>query len=233
MAAENATVSWVAAAEEAVGLARNADEAQRQIAVLEEAKRDLTRLTVEFRTLAAGLSVVRPFGWDGKSPGPDLERDIAEATKSLDSRPLNRVVTALERFRGDVQTTVKERWRAYASDRLGDVGDLLSLAETLSEVEGIAELSQQLQTAVGELARTQNSVPSKQSAELLNRAEASLRKLEESLKPDSVRRFLTAVARGGASIELLSKDVTEWLTAHQALGRFRIVAGSPTEEADV
>lgn len=233
MAVESAKVSWIDAAEEAVALARNADEAQRQVAVLEEAKADLARLIADFRTLADGVSVVRPVGWEGRFPSPDLVRDLTEAAVSLDPRPLTRVRTALERFRGDVQTAVKERWGAYASDQLGDVGDLLSLAKTLSTVEGIADLSQQLETALGELARAQNSIPSKQSAVTLKRAEASLRKLEESLQPDSVRHFLSAVARGGASIELLSKDVTEWLKSHNALGRFRIVAGSPTEEADV
>lgn len=233
MAADGAAVSWIADAEKAVGLAKNADEAHRQVTLLEEARTDLARLIAEFRVLADGVAVVRPFGWEGKSPSPELARDLAEAAESLDSRPLNRVVKGLERFRGDVHPAVKERWSAYASQRLGDVTDLLSLSETLSEVEGIAEISQELGTALRELARSQNSVPSQQSAALLRRAEVLLRKLEESLKPDSVRRFLSAVARGGASIELLTKDVIDWLKSHNALGRFRIVASSPIDDADV
>ncbi|WP_183097377.1 hypothetical protein [Nocardioides pelophilus] len=226
-------MSWIASAEEAVQLAKNADEARRQVALLEEARTDLERLIAEFRVLVEGVSVVRPFGWEGKYPSPDLARDLAEAAASLDSRPLNRVIKALERFRGDVHIAVKERWSAYASHRLGDVTDLLSLSETLSEVEGIAGISQELRTALGELARTQSSAPSQQSAELLTRAEVSLRRLEESLKPDSVRRFLSAVARGGASIELMTADVIDWLKSHNALDRFRIVAGSPVDDADV
>ena len=53
------------------------------------------------------------------------------------------------------------------------------------------------------------------------------RSLEQSLQPESVRRFLTAVARGGASTDLFSDDVAEWLSAHNALNSFRIVAGPP------
>ena len=233
MAAGGTSVSWIGAAEKAVGLAKNADEAQRQVALLEEAKADLARLIAEFRVLVDGVSVVRPFGWEGRFPSPDLARDLAEAAESLDSRPLNRVVKALERFRGDIHAAVKEQWIAYASHQLGDVTDLLSLSETLSEIEGIGEISRELRTALGELARTQNSIPSKQSAELLRTAEASLRKLEESLNPESVRRFLSAVARGGASIDLLTQDVLDWLTSHNASGRLRIVAGSPVDDADV
>ena len=99
-------------------------------------------------------------------------------------------------------------------------------------MEGVAELSQALQTILGELARIQRAVPSTRGAELLGQAKETLRELEESLRPDSVRRFLSAVARGGASIDLLTKDVTDWLTFHNALNSFRIVAGAPMEETN-
>jgi hypothetical protein len=70
-------------------------------------------------------------------------------------------------------------------------------------------------------------VPSEETVAWLERAEAALGDLERSLKPDSVRRFLGAVARGGASVQLLTDDVVSWLEAHSALSRFRIVAGEP------
>jgi hypothetical protein len=233
MASESSKVSWIAATEEAVRLARNATEAQRQIADLEDARTSLARLVGEFRALSIGASVVRPFGWEGRAPSPDLAHDFIDAATTLDSRPLTRVIRALEGFKTEVRAALVESWRVGASEQIGDVSALLVLAETLAEVEGVAELSQQLMTILGELARIQNALPSRQSAELLRQAKEILRKLEESLQPDSVRRFLSAVARGGASIKLLSKDVTDWLRSHNALNSFRIVAGTPTEETDV
>jgi hypothetical protein len=233
MAADSSKVSWIAATGEAVGLAKNATEAQRQIADLEDARTSLTRLVAEFRTLSVGASVVRPFGWAGRLPSPEFARDLSDAATTLDSRPLNRVVASLERFKTDVRSALIECWGAHAAEQIGDVSELLVLAETLTAVKGVAELSQQLQTTLGELARNQSAVPSTRAAELLKQAEENLRKLEESLQPDSVRRFLSAVARGGASTKLLSKDVTDWLKSHNALNSFKIVAGSPTEEADV
>lgn len=233
MAGESSEVSWIAATEDAVRLAKNATEAQRQIAELEDARTSLARLVTEFGTLSVGASVVRPFGWEGRMPSPDLSRDFIDAAKTLDSRPLNRVVAALERFKTEVRSALVESWGVHASDQIGDVSELLVLAETLTGVEGVAELSQELQTIVGELARIQRAVPSRQAAELLQQAEEALRELEQSLQPDSVRRFLSAVARGGASIDLLTKDVTDWLKSHNALNSFKIVAGVPTEEIDV
>jgi hypothetical protein len=233
MATADTKVSWIAVADEAVGLAKNADEARRQVNVLKDARSDLARLIEDFGTLADGVIVVRPFRWEGKSPSPELARDLSEAVETLDSRPLNRLVTNLERYRGDVYSALNVCWGAHASQQLGDVSELLSLAETLAEVEGITDLSQRLQAALGELARTQDLLPSLQTAELLKLAVASLRKLEASLQPDSVRTFLSAVAHGGASIELLGSDVNQWLKSHNALGRFRVVAGPPTDAADV
>jgi hypothetical protein len=233
VASETSKVSWIAAAADAVQLAKNAREVQRKIDDWEDAKRNLARLVREFRLLSAGASVVRPYGWEGRTANPELARAFVEAAETLDSRPLNRVVTALEPFKTEVQSALVESWRVHAAEQIGDVGELQVLATALAGVEGVAELSRQLQTILGDMARIQNSVPSREAAELLRRAEEALGKLEESLQPDSVRRFLSAVARGGASTGLLGADVTDWLRAHNALNSFKIVAGAPMEAADV
>jgi hypothetical protein len=230
--ATGSPVSWIDAAGKAVALAKDADEAQRQVALLEDAKADLAGLIGEFRQLAEGISVVRTLGWEGRSPNPELARDLSEAMETLGERPLIRALRALERFRGDVEVAVKARWSGYASEQLGDVSDLLSLSETLSEVEGITELSESLRNALGDLARAEGSIPSKASVALLTTARSSLRRLEDSLKPESVRLFLSAAARGGASIELLTSDVLDWLRSHNALARFRIAVGPPVDADD-
>jgi hypothetical protein len=62
--------------------------------------------------------------------------------------------------------------------------------------------------------------------------EKALQQLEESLQPESVRRFFSLVARGGASIELLTDDVIGWLNEHNAIQGFKIVAGSAPELVD-
>ena len=79
------------------------------------------------------------------------------------------------------------------------------------------------------LERSQDSLPSSESAGLLSTAEQLLGQLESALQPDGVRRFLSAVARGGASVESLTPEVMKWLEGHESVNRFRIVAGQPVE----
>lgn len=224
-------VSWIDAAGKAVALAKDAGEAQRQFARLDDARKDLSHLIGEFLRLAEAIAVVRPLGWEGRFPSPDLVKDLAAAGGTLGERPLARSIQGLERFGSDVDTAVKTRWGSYASEALGDVSDLTSLTETLSEVDGISDLSEALGKALGDLARTQGSLPSAASVALIAAARSSLQQLEDSLQPESVRHFLSAVARGGASIEL-TPDVLDWLRSHGALAGFRIVAGPPVVAHD-
>jgi hypothetical protein len=233
MTDEHSTVSWIDTTAQALVLAKDAKEAQRQTTGLEEIREDLATLLEDYRDLAASAEVVRPLGWGGKSPKPQLASDLRKAATATDTRPLNSSRIALREFKTDVKTALNEWWTQYAARRLGDVMELQVLAATLSGVEGVVDLSRRLETILGEVARTQAGIPSLRSAELLQEAETALADLEQSLKPESVRHFLSAVARGGASLDLVSPDVTEWLNAHHAQHSFKIIAGAPTAEAHV
>lgn len=222
------TISWIAETARAVDLARNAGEAQKQADVLNDAAAELGRVLLQLRTLQRSATVARELGWGGMGANPELFRDLDQALQSLDSRPLIRVQRALDGYKADVAASIKEHWSNHAARELGDVNDLLILADTLIGVEGIAEVSQELQLTLGELGRT--SLPTRQSVELLAKAKKLLGQLESSLKPNEVRRFLSSVARGGASIESLTSDVKAWLADHDSLGRFKVVAGSPEGE---
>lgn len=225
-------VSWIEETAKAVALARNAGEAQKQAGLLAESEAELGRLLSKFKILRDSAAVVSGLNWEGRKPSPDLSRDLDEATRTLDSRPLKRVERDLERFGRDVAESLKERWRGHAARHLGDVGDLLVLSVTLSGVEGIGEVSQELSATLGRLERSRDSLPTSESAALLSKAERLLRQLESSLKPDVVRRFLSAVARGGAPVQSLTTDVMKWLADHHSLNRFKIVAGPPVEGSD-
>jgi hypothetical protein len=227
---ENSTVSWIAMTRGAVALAKDTNEANRQIADLEDARASLRTLLSEFRVLADGASVARTVGWAGWTPSPDIARDFSHAAKDLDPRPLNRLLTALNRASPEIRSGLVEAWGAHARSRLGDLEELLVLAQTLSDIEGVSDLSRRLRAALLSLAGTQGSIPSPASVERLTNADALLAELEESLQPDSVRQFLSSVAHGGASMDLLSEDVLAWLRSHNASGRFKIVAGSPMEK---
>lgn len=233
MTTQQASVSWIDETQEALDLARNANEAQREFTNLQDLDSNFVTLLAEFKELDAGAAVVRSLGWSGRYAPPDLKSDLGEAANGLGPRPLARSVRSLERFKSEVRASLIEFWRQHGAERMGDVAELQVLAATLSEVEGVAELSKRLEATLGQLARDQTDFPSERSAGLLREAESILREMEESLQPESVRRFLSAATRGGASFELLTDDVVDWLRSHSASRSFKIVAGTPVDETHV
>jgi hypothetical protein len=229
---EDQYASWITATANAVRLAVNVNEADRQKANLQTATTVLAELLADYRAIAEGVTVLRPLGWEGRSVNPDVRNSLQEARQTLDNSSVTMAIKGLEKFRSDVKTDLTTYWRQRASERLGNVAELQILAGTLSEVEGLAELSGNLESVLGELARTQDMIPSGRSALLLSDAETILRNLEDSLQPDTVRRFLIAVARGGAPLELLTGDVLSWLRSHNAAQSFKVVAGPPVNPTD-
>ena len=209
--------SWIAATAEAVKLATNEAEAKRQAQYLQVADEQLSPLEDEFRLLLEAAEIVRDLGWDGVSPTPQLLIDLRAAGELGAHRTL-------------VQRSMVEVWGKHATSKVGDVRELLVLARTLSGVDGVAEVSTSLQAILGQLAQVEGIIPTRETVELLDSAEDVLRQLENSLKPESVRTFLSAVARGGASTDLLTTDVVTWLKKNHALRNFKVVAGTPTND---
>jgi hypothetical protein len=222
--------SWIAATAEAVKLATNEAEAKRQAQYLQVADEQLSPLENGFRLLLQAAEIVRDLGWDGVAPTPQLLIDLGAAGGTLEARLLIRVAAELWAHRTLVQRSMVEVWGKHATSKVGDVEELLVLAGTLSGVDGVAEVSTRLQEILGHLAQVDGSIPTLKTVELLYSAEDVLRQLENSLKPESVRSFLSAVARGGASTDLLTTDVVTWLKKHHALGNFKVVAGAPTSD---
>ena len=222
-------VSWIAATNQALRSAVDVVEGQRQMENLRDAAADLPDLISSFRALAEAASILRPLGWDGRGLNPEVRESLRNATEALDTRAIRSSVRGLAQFQASVKSDLTEFWRQYAAERLGNVGDLQILATTLKEVDGFARHSERLEAALGALARTQDALPDSRSMALLREAETALQELEESLRPEVVRVFLVAVARGGAPLDRFGPEVLDWLKSHNALGRFRIVAGQPSE----
>lgn len=225
-------VSWIASTKAAVELAKDSSEAQRQIDELSDAQDTLADLLDELEALADSAKIVRHAGWPGRPATPKLLSSLQSAMKTLDSRPLQTALRELEKFAPEVRRDILEAWSQYASERVGNVNDLLVLTGTLAGVEGLSDSSRALQLALGELAQQDDRLPTQRSLDLLNQVEKALETLEESLQPQSVRTFLSAVARGGASTQLLTEEVLAWLKAHDAFDSFRVVAGAPVSEDD-
>lgn len=232
MTNEAASLSWIRDAEEALKVAVNVSEAQTKKATLETVAGSLPELVEAFRSMADAATVVRPLGWEGRSVSPEVRTSLREAGGTLDNRQINTALMGLQKFRNEAESELTTFWREHAATRLGNFVELQALAITLREVSGLAELSQRLESVLADLAKTQDQLPSARSVELLENVETALQQLEESLQPESVRRFLSLVARGGAPIELLTDEVIDWLNEHNAIQGLKIVAGCISELID-
>lgn len=229
MTVEHTTVSWIVDTVRALENAKNVSELHREFSDLEDVESSLTDLLAEFETLAEGAAVVRPLGWPGRQALPNLKGDLAQAVEGLARRPLNRSIRSLESFGSDVRANLTLFWRQHTSERMDSMGELQTLVATLGRVGGITELSTRVHQVFGQLARTQSTFPTQQAADLLQDAGLILRQIEESLRPESVRQFLSAAIRGGASLDLLTDEVLDWLQSHNAARSFRVVAGTPID----
>jgi hypothetical protein len=169
--------------------------------------------------------------WQGRSPRPEVFSGLKEAA-SLQPRPLEQLTRALDVYVREVRDDLMKVWSAHAASALGNVEELQVLANVLRAVEDVADRSTALERVLGELARTQGRLPTDESIRLLAEAQARLTELEASLQPSAVREFLAAAARGGASVELLTADVLQWIRAHRALRNFRVMVGAPGGTSD-
>ncbi len=220
------TTSWLAEARDAVTQATSAADVQHQVDALRDSKDVLAEQLVEFRAFKTAAELGRSRWFGGLSPNPELLDNIKQAM-TLRARALSTLTNRLGSYRQAIKNELIAGWHDYAARRMGNLLDLQDLASLLAEVDGLATLSRDLQEVLGKLGRLQNQLPTIGSLALLDQAESHLQKLEAALRPDAVRRFLSAVARGGAGLDLLNDDVVVWLQQHGARSSFRIVARAP------
>ncbi len=224
--------SWLAATRDSVALAQSATETQRQLVDLEEATVAFAEVNTSLQASVAAASALRATGWLGRFPPPEVDRQLDELMTKPDSRLLAGVPRNIMAFNDEVRRALIDHWWTYSSTQIGDVKGLLALTDTLAGVDGVADLAERLRTALGHLARTQNDLPSEDSLMQLKTVRQALADLEASLQPESVRDFLTGVARGGAPVRSINEEVTRWLADHAAVDSFKIVAGPPIGNSD-
>lgn len=221
--------SWLTEAAEAVTAATDSAKVQAQVETLVEARRDLsahlTRLSALSRATGAGGGT----WFEGHTASPLVFDALEAAAKSPALETLGTLNRELNPFVTAAEARAIADWRNYGSKRLGAVPDLLQLAGTLAAVAGVAPLAAALKEVLQQLVLATNEFPTPAAFDLLDEAEKRLEALEAALQPESVRNFLSAVARDRASLDMLTEDVRAWLAANQAEHSFRIVARGPAD----
>jgi len=221
--------TWLSEASEAVTEATNVAEVHGQIESLTVARTAFAAHLEAFRRFAQADTLGRKKWWDGYGPDPELVNELRQASKDPQPRVVNSLIRRLDSHRASISRELISDWNTHAGKRMGNVADLQRLAVTLGDVDGVADLAAKFEEVLGKLLRAQSQVPTQESLTLLDQAAKHLAALEGALRPEDVRTFLSAVARGGGALDLLTEDVHAWLRRHGAERKFRIVAGAPAD----
>ncbi|GAA1546976.1 hypothetical protein [Kribbella lupini] len=221
--------TWLTEAAEAVTAATDSAKVQTQLDTLTEAQRDLSVHLSKLTALSTATTAGGGAWFAGCTASPQIFDALKAAAKAPSQGTLGTLNRTLHPFVTAAENAVLAGWRSYSEARIGAVPDLLQLAGTLSGVASVAPLAAALAEVLVQLVPATNKFPTPAAFDLLDEAETRRKALEAALQPASVRQFLSAVARGGASLNMLGDDVRAWLSANQAESNFKIMAGSPTE----
>ncbi|MER5265092.1 hypothetical protein ABTZ99_23755 [Actinosynnema sp. NPDC002837] len=220
------TTVWIADARQAVDKAsdviRTRTEYDGLVEMGEEvdaAVRDLARIR-EAAELGLGEWLT---GFDVPAV---LWEELRAAQEGPSRRRLAAVVRTLGAFRTKGRNAIREAWRDHTrllADRAVDVRNLMTAFPGSPE---LAELAAQMDNALGRLTRSQKDLPDAAAVAARRELERLLEEVDR-LWPDAVKDFISAAARGGASLDMLTTEVLAWLVQNQATHSFKIVAGAP------
>lgn len=220
---------WLTGAAAAVAAATDSAKVQTQVETLTEAQRDLSVHLAKLTALSGATAAGGGTWFTGHSASPEVFDALEAAAKAPAQGTLGTLNRTLNPFVTAAEAKALADWRCYGEARIGAVPDLLQLAGALSGVASVAPLAAALAEVLQQLVPATNKFPTGVAFGLLDEAETRRKALEAALQPDSVRQFLSAVARGGASLDMLTDDVRAWLSANRAESSFKIMAGSRAE----
>jgi hypothetical protein len=131
-----------------------------------------------------------------------------------------------EAARTQAASTLDQTWRGFVSSAYG--GDKpADLERNLAPTDGNNQQLQRYRSAYNELLALSRRPGSREDFERVRELARLLREIHQGFDfsvPDAVKRFLDAMAAGGADLDLLTDEVRDWLHQQGGLGRYQIVA---------
>lgn len=226
----NAGPEWISATKLAVERASDAVQAHNELTGLSAALKEFDAALEKLAKMRQASALGRGDWWFGLDIPSDLRFRLDAARRDLASRKLNLAVKQLNLFVKQAQRSLEVAWSSHVRSRTGHIADLQELVEVLTEGSRFADVARNLRQARAALNGLQRGLPDAEAVRRLNEAVAQYEAFESAL-PLAVNAFVSAVARGGASISTVDDEVIAWLTDNGALDNFKIVAGAPTEVA--
>lgn len=137
--------------------------------------------------------------------------------------------SSLKNSPNQIRQELEISWKKYAQTILPHLdNELLDIFEKLpstrAQVRTIRQLQQQAQQLAGSLPSSENDIQN--LVNLANRIRESWQNLETTEIPPSVMVFLKAACGAGASLDLFTDEVRQWLSEHRLIQAFSISLAS-------
>jgi predicted transcriptional regulator len=220
------TPEWISDTLGAVERASNAVQAQEELKIVSDASRELGQILAELEKLSAVAALGRSSWWSGVTLPSQVDELVDGVADKLERRDLAKLIPALKQFTTRTRNSLQSAWTSHVDERTGDTAELQELVDLLAG-SGEFAIAGDLKRALDELGELRRRSPEASSIDQLTRTVALAERFEAML-PDVVKKFVSAAARGGASIGLLNAEVMKWLDDNGAVDSFKVVAGKPS-----
>jgi hypothetical protein len=220
------STTWIEETRDAADRASNLVRAQAEFETLVSIDEELENALSELAPLDQAAGLGRGTWWAGVDAPADLWAELRSARRDLEPRITRSVTRQLAQFGSRVREAILIAWKKHVAAEAGDPAELRDLVQVLSGTEELADLARGLYDALARLEKLRRGLPDANALNALEEVVARLDTLEQRL-PATAKAFLSAAARGGASLELLDAQVWGWLEVNGALRNFRVVPGAP------
>lgn len=225
--AEGST-TWIDETRTAVDRAGNVEQARSEFENLGEVDERLDNALHDLAQLEQAAAMGQRSWWAGIDAPSDLWTELRSAQTNLARRQLQSVLRQLDFYRSRAREEARKAWRDHVASQAGDARELRELVRVLSGAPRLADVTPNLDQALGRLDRLQKDLPDADAVETLRKVVELLDTLEQRL-PSAVKAFVSTAAHRGASLELLNAEVWGWLVDNGAVHNFRVVTGRPQE----
>jgi hypothetical protein len=222
---------WVSTARHAVAAASTAKSQAEQLELVMSAVLVLDENMDTLSKLTTAVVVGRRDGWISDSTPLPTEVPVKSALDALSTEGARRGMSQLQRnlptYVERLERAVMDLWKAHVRASVGSVADLVVLSDLLNTLPGQAKEKKVLQEARKPIEELSESIPDASSgASLSATADKVNSAFTDAFGVDSVREFLLACARGGATLDQLTSEVREWLGRTGAVDKVRVRLGS-------
>jgi hypothetical protein len=219
----------------------HADQTTRTVVTLTNLEKQLSPYIQDVGQAVAAFSALDQVRMPAERPDTRSLavacREAAELVRQNKTGPqdLHRTLRRINEVVNTAKRTAQDAWREFIEARIPGLDSLNVLAEMLSRMGAGRLQAADLRKGVTDLRTLSRRLPDASAPSQVTAAvdvvyPALTVLLGDSDAEGDIRRFMEAVAQGGAHVRVLTPAVKDWMRRRGVEDSFKIVAGRPSSE---